>query len=199
VSDTTGQSFRTTSDRSGFVPWCAGAAFVGAAVLVVGLVTAVQALTVLAAMAVAFCLVMLLVSASTFGVVTVEGGVVDHQRWTRRHVRLPIDHDLRGLLAPYLSALPHAPNNRRLVLRRGTRGPRITLTESSWRLRELRLLAAATGADVSDDVGDARDWQRRAPGLIAWWERHWIASIIGLVVAFWVVVIAVIVLVDELF
>ena len=190
--------FRTDPDTPlrRAVPWFWLGGGIAAVVGVLGGVVGSPVVAVCAAIVMSVCVLLLCIAATTIGSVTIADGVVDHRRWTGRHVRLPIDDRLRGLLGLYLTSLPHSPNRRRLVLRRGTRGPRISLTEPSWSAAQLDQVAAAAGAAVTDELLEARDWQQRAPGLVAWWERHWILSILAVAIGFWVAVIGVVVVVD---
>ena len=190
--------FRTDPDTPlrRAVPWFG---LVGGTAVVVGVLGGVAGavtVAVCAAIVVGVCALLLCMAVTTTGTLTIGGGVIDHRRWTGLHVRLPIDGDLRGLLAVYLTSLPHSPNRLRLVLRRGVRGPRISLLEPSWSADQLHQIAAAAGADVTDELLDVQDWQDRAPGLVAGWERHWIVSIIAVSIGFWAVVIGVVVVVD---
>jgi hypothetical protein len=180
------------------LPWFGLVGGVAAVVGVLGGVVGSVTVAVCAAVVVSVCVLLLCIAVTTIGTVIIADGIVDHRRWTGRHVRLPVDAHLHGLLALYLTSLPHSPNRRRLVLRRGTRGPRISLTEPTWSADQLDQMAAAAGADVTDELLEARDWQQRAPGLVAWWERHWILSILAVSVGFWAVVIGVVVVVDLL-
>ncbi|MET0448632.1 MAG: hypothetical protein ABW004_09495 [Aeromicrobium sp.] len=191
--------FRTDPDtplrRS--APWSGGVGAAAAAVALLGVVAGSPTIAVCAAVVVAVCLLVLCMAVSTIETVTIADGVVDHRRWTGRHVRIPIDGDLRGQLAMYGSAMPHSANTRRLVLRRGTRGPRITLSQARWSADQLDSMAATVGVDTLDGWRENRDWQQQAPGLVPWWERHWIVAFTAIAIGFWVVVIAILVVVDQ--
>jgi hypothetical protein len=214
VSGTDVLVFRTDPDtplrRS--APWSGGVGAAAAAVALLGVVTGSPTIAVCAAVVVAVCLLVLCMAVSTIETVTIADGVVDHRRWTGRHVRIPIDGDLRGQLAMYGSAMPHSANTRRLVLRRGTRGPRIALSQSRWSAdpppslgapqarwapAHLDSMAATVGVDTLDGWRENRDWQQQAPGLVPWWERHWIVAFTAIAIGFWVVVIAILVVVDQ--
>jgi len=178
------------------MPWIGLVGGAAAVVVVLGGVLGSLVVAGCAALVVGVCVLLVCIAVTTIGTVTVADGIVDHHRWTGRHVRLPVDDSLRGLLALYLTALPHSPNRRRLVLRRGARGPRISLPEPTWTADQLEQIAAATGAHVTDELLDARDWHERAPGLVGWWERHWIVSMALFAIGFWAVVLAVVVVVE---
>nr|MCW2729140.1 hypothetical protein [Aeromicrobium sp.] len=180
------------SDRSvvrQMMPWLLGVGLVAAGVLVVGVAVSSAAVSVWAALLVVVCLVVAAVAVSSIATVTVRDGLVDLRRWTGRHVVLGMD-DLQALHAPFMSGLKGSSAPSLLVLRRRGRGRRIMLTQGVWERDVLVELASAVGADTATGVMEARDWQRRAPGLLPWPRRHpWLTILGGVVVVIMVFVV----------
>lgn len=118
-------------------------------------------------------------------------GKIEHHRWFFRRTVIELDGDVQGLLAthePFLASR----TVKVLVLRNGSKGPRIRLNDGYWALDDLEAIARAAGVPVLAERLGSRDFEKRAPGIMHSWERRPISwVIVGTVVGFVVLFAAV--------
>ena len=165
-------------------PWIVAGTAVAAVVLAVAASTGHAVVAVGAAPVLLAGLLLLAVVVVTPRGVTVGDGAVQLTRWSGRRLVLPVDDDLQGLHARYVSNLGGVSSQPRLVMRHPTVRGRITLADGVWTSADVRRVAAAVGVESASDVLDRRDWQRRAPGLLPWAVRWpYTAIMLGVVAA----------------
>ncbi|MFC5678196.1 hypothetical protein [Aeromicrobium endophyticum] len=170
-------------------PWIAAGTAVTAVVLVVATCTGHVVVAVFAAPVLLAGILLLVVLMTVPRSVVVGAGIVRLTRWNGRSLTLPVDDDLQGLHARYVSNLGGVSSPPRLVMRRpGVRG-RITLAEGVWTSADVKRVADAVGVEPAPGAMDRRDWQRLAPGLLPWVVR-WPYTAIMLGVAVTLVVAA---------
>lgn len=174
-------------DRSGLHaarPWIAGGTAVAAVVLAAGAWTGHAVVAVCAAPVLLAGLLLLVVLVTSPRSVVVGARTVQLTRWTGRRLTLPVDADLQGLHARYVSNLGGVSTQPRLVMRHPTVRRRMTLAEGVWTSDDVRRVADAVGAERAPGAIDRRDWQRLAPGLLPWAVRWpYTAIMLGVAVA----------------
>lgn len=111
--------------------------------------------------------------------VTLGEGWVEYRRWGWRRTLLRVDDGLVGLLAIYKPTLTNGPPTPLLMARRADGGPRIKLSGAYWEQPDLLAVAEALRLPVRDRMLNAAGYERRAPGVMPWRERHWIAFGVG--------------------
>ncbi|MFC5678151.1 hypothetical protein [Aeromicrobium endophyticum] len=125
--------------------------------------------------------------------VTLGDGWVEYTRWRWRRTVLRVDDGLVGLLAVYKPTLSNSPPTPLLMARRAGGGPRMKLSGAYWEQADLVAVAEALGLPVRERMLDAAGYERRAPGVMPWRERHWIAfGVVGALVVTAVVAAAVV-------
>ncbi len=156
--------------RSSFWPPLGWTIFVGYQVAAWGLREDRTWMAVVAIAALAVAVVLSALAAATSRVVLTERAVT-LRRWWRRQVDVPVD-DIVGLSAPvadrpaWRSVAPRV-----VVLRRGSGGPVIRLTEWRWGIRPLRRVAHHAGVEELTWVAAPREVEERAPGTMGWFEQ----------------------------
>jgi hypothetical protein len=115
--------------------------------------------------------------------VTIGDGWVEYSRWRWRRTVLRVDDGLVGLLAIYRPTFSNSPATPLLMARRTDGGPRIRLSGAYWEQHDLVAVADALHLPVRERVLDASGYERRAPGVMPWRERHWLAfGVVGALV-----------------
>lgn len=151
---------------------------VGAAVAVVvsGSPLAVLGLLAIVVLAVAGALGLVATSMLTSSIVLTPDAIV-HRRWFVRRTELRVADGLRGLLADYAPPVTHQGTDLIVIQRADAKGPTIRLNGAFWRHDDLVLLARHAGIPLEAGRLRARHFEKRAPGIMRPWERHWIAFV----------------------
>lgn len=123
--------------------------------------------------------------------VTLTPDTIEHRRWFVRRTVLRISDGLRGVLADYRPPVEGRSSDLLVLQRADGKGPVIRLNGAFWQHDDLALIASRAGVVPEQGALRAKHFEKRAPGIMHWRERHWVLFVTATPIAFVVVLVAV--------
>ncbi|MET0931321.1 MAG: hypothetical protein ABWX74_17505 [Aeromicrobium sp.] len=109
--------------------------------------------------------------------VRLGAGRIEHRSWWVHHTVLDTGSELVGVLAPYTAPIVSRQSDL-LVVRAAGGGPRVRLNGAFWRREDLERIASVAGISPTREPLDLKGFERRVPGLMYVWERHWLMAVL---------------------